>query len=152
MFGCIKYSTADNKTVLHKITGKVSMDDGGIYAIMGPSGAGKTTLLDVIAGRKYHGKTDGTLVVNGVNYASMVSRRRSFGYVLQDDSTLPSFLTVKGGNSIFCRLTATRAYISARKGNKGDESDIAIRITKSVQLFDWNGWFLWHFWRGATTR
>ena len=49
----------------------------------------------MIAGRKYHGKTGGTLVVNGVNYASMASRRRAFGYVLQDDSTLPSFLTVK---------------------------------------------------------
>ena len=90
-----KLSRGFDDSLLHRVTGKVSMDDGGIYAIMGPSGAGKTTLLDVIAGRKYHGKTGGTLVVNGVNYASMVSRRRSFGYVLQDDSTLPSFLTVK---------------------------------------------------------
>ena len=90
-----KLSRGLDDSLLHRVTGKVSMDDGGIYAIMGPSGAGKTTLLDVIAGRKYHGKTGGTLVVNGVNYASMASRRRSFGYVLQDDSTLPSFLTVK---------------------------------------------------------
>ena len=84
-----------NNCILNKITGKASMVDNGIYAIMGPSGAGKTTLLDVIAGRKEYGKASGTLLVDGVTYPTMLSRRRAFGYVLQDDSCLPSFLTVK---------------------------------------------------------
>ncbi len=97
-FLSISYSTStnsDESSILHKITGKASMVDNGIYAIMGPSGAGKTTLLDVLAGRKENGKVDGVLLVDGLTYPTMSSRRRAFGYVLQDDSSLPSFLTVK---------------------------------------------------------
>ena len=120
-----KLSRGFDDSLLHRVTGKASMDDGGIYAIMGPSGAGKTTLLDVIAGRKYHGKTGGTLVVNGVNYASMVSRRRSFGYVLQDDSTLPSFLTVKEAIKVRKVLTksvrASMGHITSRERRKSME-------------------------------
>ena len=62
---------------------------------MGPSGAGKTTLLDVLAGRKASKNCSGSLVVDDLSYQSMASRRSAFGYVLQDDSTLPSFLTVR---------------------------------------------------------
>ena len=95
-FSAIEFAVANNEpNILNKITGKASMVDNGIYAIMGPSGAGKTTLLDVIAGRKEYGKASGTLLVDGVTYPTMLSRRRAFGYVLQDDSCLPSFLTVK---------------------------------------------------------
>ena len=68
------------------------MDDGGIYAIMGPS-APENNLLDVIAGRKYHGK--------GGHFSGKRCQLRkhgistpSFGYVLQDEYS-PSFLTSK---------------------------------------------------------
>eukprot|EP00943_MAST-04B_sp_MAST-4B-sp1_P003347 g3347.t1 len=95
-FSKIQYSASESDhSLLHKITGKASMVDNGIYAIMGPSGAGKTTLLDVLAGRKENGKVGGVLLVDGLTYPTMSSRRRAFGYVLQDDSSLPSFLTVK---------------------------------------------------------
>jgi ABC-type multidrug transport system ATPase subunit len=82
-------------SILAHVTGRASTADGGVYAIMGPSGAGKTTLLDVLAGRKASKDCAGALVVDGVHYRTMASRRNAFGYVLQDDSTLPPFLTVR---------------------------------------------------------
>ena len=95
-FHNIEYSPSKTgRTLLSHVSGTVSTADGGVYAIMGPSGAGKTTLLDVLAGRKAGGKSRGTLTVDGARYATMASRRCAFGYVVQDDSTLPIFLTVR---------------------------------------------------------
>ena len=48
-------------TVLKKIT--LSIDEPGIYCLLGRNGAGKTTLLKSIAG--YQNITDGTIQVDG---------------------------------------------------------------------------------------
>ena len=50
-------------TVLKKIT--LSIDEPGIYCLLGRNGAGKTTLLKSIAG--YQNITDGTIQVDGKN-------------------------------------------------------------------------------------
>ena len=63
------------------------VQDGEIYAILGPSGAGKTTLLDCIAGfRMPH---SGKILLDGVDITWLPPERRNIAYIPQTPSLFP---------------------------------------------------------------
>jgi len=71
----------------------LTVEAGGLVAVMGPSGSGKSTLL-TIAG-SLEDATDGEVLIAGHSLAGMSRndkarlRRRSIGYVFQDFNLLP---------------------------------------------------------------
>ena len=73
---------------------------------MGPSGAGKTSMLDIIAGRKNTGRYEGHIMVDGVEYASLKTRKDVFGYVMQEETLVPE-LTVRESLEFSARLRTT---------------------------------------------
>jgi putative ABC transport system ATP-binding protein len=84
---------ADGADVVHALDGvDLSVDAGGLVAVMGPSGSGKSTLL-TIAGTLEE-PTSGEVVVDGTNVSRLSRndrarlRRRSIGYVFQDFNLL----------------------------------------------------------------
>ena len=76
--------------ILHNIFGRIG--SGECLAIMGPSGSGKSTLLDILAHRKYEGKTTGQLHFNGRPPNKFY--KRYIGYVTQRDALIET-LTVR---------------------------------------------------------
>jgi putative ABC transport system ATP-binding protein len=80
---------------------------GELVAVMGPSGSGKSTLLQ-LAGC-LDAATDGTVVVGGVDVASLDARgraalrRRHLGFVFQDFNLVPA-LTAAENVSLPCEL------------------------------------------------
>ena len=83
----------------------VSIGSGERVALVGPSGCGKSTLLNLIAGLEK--PSSGRVVVDGVDLARLrgrrlnAHRRRSIGFVFQNDNLLP-FLTA--GENVALRL------------------------------------------------
>ena len=77
-------------TLLRPSSGTVG---AGLWCLLGPSGAGKSTLLGALSGRKSHGRLVGEVNVN-MRQASRHTRRRTLGYVTQDD-VLPPTSTVE---------------------------------------------------------
>jgi putative ABC transport system ATP-binding protein len=76
---------------LHEVS--LSVDEGGMVAVMGPSGSGKSTLL-TIAG-SLEEPTEGEVLIAGrpltrmPNGARAALRRRTIGFVFQDFNLLP---------------------------------------------------------------
>ena len=56
---------------------------GQLFALMGTSGAGKTTLMDVLARRKYEGRIEEFIHVDGVSQD--INFQRTTGYCEQND-------------------------------------------------------------------
>ncbi|HLJ07277.1 MAG TPA: ABC transporter ATP-binding protein, partial [Acidimicrobiia bacterium] len=71
----------------------LSVEAGGLLALMGPCGSGKSTLL-AIAGTLEE-PSSGEVIIEGAEVSAMSReararlRRRSIGYVFQDDNLLP---------------------------------------------------------------
>src|SRR5262245_52342582 len=72
----------------------LTLDAGGVVAIMGPSGSGKTSLLNILAGLDR--PTSGEVFVAGSRLseldaeAATVFRRRHIGFVFQFFNLLPT--------------------------------------------------------------
>jgi ATP-binding cassette subfamily G (WHITE) protein 2 (SNQ2) len=69
------------KQLLREINGFAK--PGHLLALMGTSGAGKTTLMDVLARRKYEGRIEGSIHVDGV--PQDINFQRTTGYCEQND-------------------------------------------------------------------
>jgi len=74
----------------HVVLNDVSLTvpDGSITAILGPSGVGKTTLLRAIAGLVRIDK--GSIVVDGVDVTHLPTHRRGVGLMFQDGQLFPT--------------------------------------------------------------
>ncbi len=85
---------------LHKRFGKnevltgvdLSIDEGGIFAILGPNGSGKTTLIKSILGMVIPNK--GTIAIDGVSIKNQWKYRREIEYLPQI-ANFPNNLKVK---------------------------------------------------------
>ena len=77
----------------------LSVERGGLVAVMGPSGSGKSTLL-TIAG-SLEEPSDGAVLIDGValgglsHNAKARLRRQTIGYVFQDFNLLPGLTTAE---------------------------------------------------------
>jgi putative ABC transport system ATP-binding protein len=114
---------------VHALAGvSLSVDTGGMVAVMGPSGSGKSTLL-TIAGTLEE-PDSGEVVIDGKPLARMPRnakarlRRRTIGYVFQDFNLLPG-LTVAENVSLPLELDGT----PARKGRA-----TALRVLEELGL------------------
>jgi thiamine transport system ATP-binding protein len=65
----------------------LSIEAGGIVALLGPSGAGKSTLLRAIAG--IIAPDGGRVLVHGVDVTELPAHRRGVGMVFQDNQLFP---------------------------------------------------------------
>ena len=79
----------------------LTIDEGEVVAIIGPSGAGKTTLLQILGTLD---KADGgELIVNGVEVNTLSEREqatfrnRNIGFVFQFHQLLPEFTALENG-------------------------------------------------------
>ena len=96
--------------VLHNVD--LGVRDGEFITILGPSGSGKTTILRLIGG--FTTPSEGEILLDGRNIASMPINRRPFNTVFQDYALFPH-LTVEGnvGYGLVVR-GRRRAEISTR--------------------------------------
>lgn len=76
----------DDKVILDDIS--LTVEDGEIISILGPSGGGKTTLLNVILG--ITPISSGSLVYNGEDLSRVPMKKRGFNIVFQDYALFPN--------------------------------------------------------------
>ena len=72
---------AGERQILHEVS--LSIEPGGLIALVGGSGAGKTTLLEILAGLR--APSTGQVMHDGVRVAAGGTPRSGVGYVPQDD-------------------------------------------------------------------
>ena len=96
--------------ILHNVD--LGVRDGEFITILGPSGSGKTTILRLIGG--FTAPSEGEILLDGRNIASMPINRRPFNTVFQDYALFPH-LTVEGNVGYGLAVRGTRrAEISTR--------------------------------------
>ncbi len=76
----------DGTPILNGIS--LTLGDGQIMSILGPSGGGKTTLLNIILG--ITDATSGQLLFNGDDLTHVPMEKRSFNIVFQDYALFPN--------------------------------------------------------------
>lgn len=76
----------DDKVILNDIS--LSVDDGEIVSILGPSGGGKTTLLNTILG--ITPITSGKILYDGKDLTDVPMQKRGFNIVFQDYALFPN--------------------------------------------------------------
>lgn len=76
----------DDKVILNDIS--LSVEDGEIISILGPSGGGKTTLLNVILG--ITPISAGKIVYDGTDLTNVSMQKRGFNIVFQDYALFPN--------------------------------------------------------------
>jgi thiamine transport system ATP-binding protein len=72
-------------TVIDRVC--LTVDDGQIVAVLGPSGAGKTTLLRVVAGLLL--PDEGAVTLDGVDITRWPAHQRNIGMMFQDEQLFP---------------------------------------------------------------
>jgi len=98
------------RTVLDHVA--LTVADGEVVALLGPSGVGKSTLLRVIAGLLVADR--GTVTLDRTDITALPSHRRNIGLVFQDEQLFPH-LTVAGNVGFGLRMQgAPRAAIATR--------------------------------------
>ena len=79
------------QTVLDDIS--LTVENGQIVSILGPSGGGKTTLLNVLLG--ITDVTSGKIVYNGEDITRIPMEKRGFNIVFQDYALFPNLSAVE---------------------------------------------------------
>jgi putative ABC transport system ATP-binding protein len=85
----------------------IGVDAGEFVALVGPSGSGKTTMLAMLAGLL--SPTDGSIMINGQELASMSEskrsrfRRKKIGFTFQESNLVP-YLTVLENVELMLKL------------------------------------------------
>lgn len=85
----------------------IGVDGGEFVALVGPSGSGKTTMLAMLAGLL--SPTDGSIMINGQELASMSEskrsrfRRKKIGFTFQESNLVP-YLTVLENVELMLKL------------------------------------------------
>ena len=92
----------DERSVLDRVS--ITVADGEVVALLGPSVVGKSTLLRVIAGLLV--ADAGTVSLDGVDITRWASHRRNIGLVFQDEQLFPH-LTVAGNVGFGLRMRRT---------------------------------------------
>jgi len=71
----------------------LNIEQGEIFAILGPTGSGKSTLLESIAG--FYIPDNGKIFINGRDISFLPPEERNLGFVYQDYSLFPHLTVYK---------------------------------------------------------
>lgn len=89
---CVKdFSMTMGKFQLNHIC--LEIEEGEIFAILGPTGAGKTLLLESIAG--IYDSEEGTVYLEGKRIREQALHQRNLGFVYQDYGLFPHMTVMK---------------------------------------------------------
>ena len=113
-FGAIK--------VLNKVN--LSIKEGEIISIVGPSGAGKTTLLQILGTLLNHDKIkESSLTINSIKISGLINnklaelRNHHLGFIFQFHELLPEFTALENVMlpSLINGLSINNSQIKAKK-------------------------------------
>ena len=90
----------------------LSVQDGEIVAVLGPSGSGKSSLLRVIAG--LIPTASGSVSVKGVDVTSLPTHKRGVGMVFQNNQLFPH-LNVEGNVGYGLRIAGVKRSVIAER-------------------------------------
>lgn len=109
------------RKIINKLN--LSLDQGDILSIIGPSGAGKTTLLRLIAGLE--SADSGKFIHNGKEFDPTDRNNHLVGMVFQDYNLFPNL-------SVMDNITL--APIMVNKMSKADAEKVAEPVLKQLDL------------------
>lgn len=90
----------------------LSLERGGVLAVLGPSGSGKTTLLRLTAGLE--SPDQGAVLLDGTDLGSLPPERRGIGLVFQDYVLFPH-LDVAGNVGFGLRMARWPRHRAAER-------------------------------------
>src|SRR5882762_4125528 len=102
----------------------LSVKEGELMALLGPSGGGKTTVLRMIAGLEM--PTDGDLFIRGVRVNDISVQQRNIGFVFQN-------------YALFKNMNVFKNIAFGLKIKKWKRADIEARVMELLQLFGLSG-------------
>src|SRR5258706_8308688 len=102
----------------------LSVKEGELMALLGPSGGGKTTVLRMIAGLEM--PTDGDIFIRGERVNDISVQRRNIGFVFQN-------------YALFRNMTVFKNIAFGLKIKKWKKTDIATRVAELVKLLELEG-------------
>ena len=97
----------------------VTVPDGSLTALLGPSGGGKSTLLRVIAGLEV--PDQGTVLISGVDATRLSPQRRNVGFVFQHYAA-------------FRHMTVFKNVAFGLEIRKRSKAEIRKRVTELLEL------------------
>jgi ABC-type sugar transport system ATPase subunit len=98
------------KTVIRNIN--LTVRDGELLSLLGPSGAGKTTLLKTIAG--LHQSTEGRILINGQEVSGLAAEKRNVVLIFQNPLLFP-FLNVSENIGFGLKMKGAGKAVARKK-------------------------------------
>lgn len=114
----------------------LTVNDGEVLCIVGPSGAGKTTLLRCITGLEQ--ADSGEFKLNGENFNPETDSQRIFGVVFQDFNLFPN-LSVTENITLAPRLVKKLADEAATQQATGLEKELGLSQVASQYPWQLSG-------------